>query len=484
MEFITYLLKVSTCLLVFYGSYMIFLKNLSFFKANRVYLLATLSLSFIIPLLKFERSPDLAVVPFFNGYIPAEQITSRALAPISLNNEVNTLSLSGLVFCLYLLVAVLLLWRGLSKIRQITKFIDTDFVRVNGLKVIYKKSGFVNCSFFNYVFIDKTGLTPENIQILLKHEEVHARQLHSLDKLIMVVCKALLWFNPIIYWYEMALEEVNEFEADAVTANVYSAGPYAGLLIELATKTQLNPVLHYFSRYSLKGRITMLCRTASGANLKWSYLSVVPLLICLSWLFAFKVPDVSMKRETGSSDFIVLLDAGHGGKDNGVMAGGFLEKDLTLALLQKVNAIAKERKLKVINTRNTDHYLSLKDRVNTQGDLLLSLHVNQDVDAKVNGIQLVLGNAGGDKTKAEKLKHISYQFYKNLQGLSGIGINNVPKEVKGLYILDKSKVPALILELGYLTHREDRHYLTDPSKQQELATAIVNSILDYRKTLK
>eukprot|EP01132_Coremiostelium_polycephalum_P019094 gene19094-22722_t len=251
---------ISTCLMVFYGSYMLFLKNLSFFKANRVYLLATLSLSFIIPLLKFERSPDLAVVPFFNGYIPAEQITSKALAPISLNNEVNTLSLSGLVFCLYLLVAVLLLWRGLSKIHQITKFIYADFVRINGLK---------------------TGLTPENIQILLKHEEVHARQLHSLDKLIMVVCKALLWFNPIIYWYEMALEEVNEFEADAVTANVYSAGPYAGLLIELATKTQLNPVLHHFSRYSLKGRITMLCKTASTASLKWSYLTIVPLLICL-----------------------------------------------------------------------------------------------------------------------------------------------------------------------------------------------------------
>eukprot|EP01133_Synstelium_polycarpum_P011711 gene11711-13670_t len=470
--------------MVFYGSYMLFLKNLSFFKANRVYLLATLSLSFIIPLLKFERSPDLAVVPFFNGYIPAEQITSKALAPISLNNEVNTLSLSGLVFCLYLLVAVLLLWRGLSKIHQITKFIYADFVRINGLKVIYKKSGFVNCSFFNYVFIDKTGLTPENIQILLKHEEVHARQLHSLDKLIMVVCKALLWFNPIIYWYEMALEEVNEFEADAVTANVYSAGPYAGLLIELATKTQLNPVLHHFSRYSLKGRITMLCKTASTASLKWSYLTIVPLLICLSWLFAFKVPDVSLERGSDSSNFIVLLDAGHGGKDNGAVAEGLLEKDLTLALLQKVNAIAKQRKLKVINTRNTDHYLSLKDRLGAKADLVLSLHVNQSTDAKINGIGLLQGNTAGDKAKAEKLKQISYQLYNNLQGLSGISINNIPKEVKGLYILDKSKAPALILELGYLTHRGDRNYLTDPLKQQELATAIVNSILDYRKTLK
>lgn len=483
IEIIYYLLKVSICLGLFFGSYMLFLKKLSFFKTNRVYLLATLLLSFVIPSLRFERNADIAPDHFLNGYNPAEQFTSRSLEPITLNNELNPLPVSELFFHLYLLVTIILLCRGVFKVYQLISYTSGDFVRIEDLKVIYKNAGFVNCSFFNYVFIDKSSLTAGEMQILLKHEQVHARQFHTFDKLILLICKALFWFNPIIYWYEKALEEVHEFEADTITANVFSADIYAHLLIELATKKVSNPALHSFSKHPLKARITMLFATASTTRMKWSYLTILPLIICLSWLFAFKVPDVSLEKAADNGNFVLVLDAGHGGTDKGAEGGGFTEKDLALLMLQKVSKIAKEKNLKVFTTRDMDQYMSLKDRVKPAGDLLVSLHFNQHSDANVNGIQLLLGNAGNDKVKGQKLKQISYQFYKNLSGLKGITTNNTPEEVKGLYILDKSSAPALILELGYLSNQNDRNYLTNPVKQQELANAIVNSVLAYHHTL-
>lgn len=490
-EFLYYLLKVSICLAGFLGSYLLFLKKLSFFKANRIYLLATLGLSFVIPSLSFERSPDTVAARFFNGYDPTEQITSKTLAPITINHELNSLSIAEVFGYLYLLITLICLLNGFLKIYQLIRSTRVDFIRKKGLKVIYKQSGFVNCSFFNYVFIDQTSLTNEEMEMLLKHEQVHARQFHTLDKLILVACKAILWFNPVIYLYEKALEEVHEFEADAITANAFSADVYASLLLEMATKKQVHPVLHSFSKHPLKGRIFMLFSSASKAGLKWSYLMIIPLLVCLCWLFAFKVPDISMEMDANNSkktainkpDFVLLLDAGHGGEDHGAEAAGLLEKDLTLQLLKKVAEVAKENNLNVSTTRDMDQYMSLKDRVNPKADLLISLHVNQDKDTKMNGIQLLRGNAGSDQAKGEKFREISYQLYKHLSKLKGIETNSNPKEVKGLYLLDKSKPVALILELGYLTNEKDRGYLTDPTKQQDLAKAIVNSILAYQHNL-
>lgn len=483
MEFIYYLLKVSVCLFLFSGSYMLFLKKLSFFKTNRIYLLATLFLSFIIPYLRFQNIQNIKPVRFFDSYNPVEQITSKSLAPIIINNELSSLSVSDLFLYLYLLITIVLLWRGFSKVYQLIEYVNVDFELINNLKVIYKETGFVNCSFFNYVFIDKTSLTIDEMQILLKHEEVHARQFHTIDKLILLVFKAFLWFNPVIYWYERMLEEVHEFEADAITANVFPADLYASLLIEMATKKQSDLILHSFSKHPLKARIARLFTAVSATRLKWSYLTIIPSLICLSWLFAFKAPDVSLKTMAENSNFVLVLDAGHGGYDQGAEGGGFLEKDLTLLLMQKVIAIAKEKNLKVITTRNADEYMSLKNRARPKGDLLVSLHVNQHVDAKINGIELLLGNTDQNKVKSEKLNEISYQLYKNLSRLKGIATDNVPREVKGLYLLDKSSAPALILELGYLTNENDRNYLTDPMKQDELASAIVSSVLDYHHTL-
>lgn len=483
MEWLYYLLKVSSCLLLFLGSYALFLKKLSFFKANRIYLMGTMFLSFIIPLLKFEWSQQLETTRFFSGYDPVEQISSKSLAPILLNPELNSFTIADWLFYSYLLIMAIVLGRGFFKVYQLIGHTRAEFSRINDLKVIDKKTGFANCSFFNYVFIDSNNLTTEETQILLKHEQVHARQFHSLDKLILLLFKAVLWFNPLIYWYEKAVEEVHEFEADTLTANEFSADLYANLLLKMATKTQLNPILHSFSQHPLKDRIGMLFTSSSKTGRKWSYLIMIPLLICLSWLFAFKVPELSTERSAGDRNFVLILDAGHGGKDHGAEDQGLFEKDLTLLMQQKLSRMAKDRNLKVITTRDMDQYLSLKDRVEPKGDLLISLHVNQNQDAAINGIELLRGNAGADTGKAEKLNQLSYQLYKNLSKLKGMAINNTPKEVKGLYILDKSIPPSMILELGYLTHQQDRDYLTNPDKQEELVHAILNSILDYQETL-
>lgn len=225
MEFLSYLLKVSCCLTLFFTFYLLILRKLTFFKFNRFYLLAALVLSFVIPQLQFtvEREVVAEPVTIATEVRAAEQSTVTISNEISIENptiqvQEEPMDWLKLLPYIYGLVTLAILFIAILRLLQLLKHTNKFTEKVNGLKLVPKKKGFTNCSFFNYVFIDENNLTAAELAVLLRHEAVHAKQFHSLDKLLMMVAKTLLWFNPIIYLYDKALEDVHEFEADDITS--------------------------------------------------------------------------------------------------------------------------------------------------------------------------------------------------------------------------------------------------------------------------
>ncbi|RZL28910.1 MAG: hypothetical protein EOO96_20355, partial [Pedobacter sp.] len=303
MELLTYLLKVSACTVLFFAFYLLVLRRLTFFKTNRFYLLVTLLLSFIIPTLNFtiEREVPAAAVVFDQPTIVNRE---KEVAQIQIPNQIAYSPIAEESFdwyavlpYLYFGIVACLLFIATWRILQLVKHTKNGAERINGLKIVSKTNGFTNCSFFNYVFIDNKSLTEAELQVLLKHEQVHAQQLHSVDKVLLIIAKAFLWFNPVVYLYDKALEQAHEYEADEATSQSFGTEQYANLLLRLAIAKSEMPLVHNFVKSPIKARIKMLFNSKSKNMKKLMYLLAVPVGLGLLWGFTVKVVEVSRRTE-------------------------------------------------------------------------------------------------------------------------------------------------------------------------------------------
>ncbi|MFC1223636.1 M56 family metallopeptidase [Pedobacter sp. BG31] len=290
-----YLLKVTACTILFFGFYVLVLQKLTFFKINRFYLLVTLLLSFVIPALQFEIKHEVVTVdtdPVVNlPEVKMAEKPSQLIQPLAVEHQPETkpemdwLSLVPFAYGAITLVLLLIcIWRLFGLIKYTGNYTESD----EGLKLINKTAGFTNCSFFNYVFIDGDKLGDADLAVLLKHELVHARQYHSIDKILLMVFKSVLWFNPIVYLYDKALEQVHEYEADEFTSAAYGSEAYASLLLKLAIAKSDMPLIHNFVKSPIKARIKMLFSSKSPDKKKNVYLLMLPMVLMLLWLFAVK----------------------------------------------------------------------------------------------------------------------------------------------------------------------------------------------------
>jgi N-acetylmuramoyl-L-alanine amidase len=476
LKILVYLFQVSVCSLAFFALYALLIRNLTFFTINRIYLIFALICSFAIPLARINLQSDIILFPKNSEvYDQFDKVTTISAYPITINSQ-SSLSAADLLIYVYILGTVVVLLKSLKSLIELLNDTKRESVNVNGLNVIYKNNGFVNCSFFNYVFIDPLNFSGDEIEMIMLHENVHATQWHSADKMFVLVCKIILWFNPLIYFYDKELERAHEFEADSAVLNIVDTKAYAQLLIRLASKKTTNLLVHDFGKHPVKERIFVFFKDRSKAPFMSVYALVIPLFMGLTSLFSINfVSAYPFSR----SPFTLIIDPGHGGSDNGAVYGDINEKQLALALVQKMRVIADSKGLKISVTRDNDSYVTLKQRGGMHGDVLLSIHHNASPDKNKNGIQILSGSSSSSSRRAI-IKDLTFNLYQNFKSLKDINAENVSKEVIGSYILERSTAPSIMLELGYLTNEHDRDFLTDSVHQNELANAIINSVLAYK----
>lgn len=337
MESLLYLLKVSACMAVFYTFYHFFLQKLTFFSGNRYYLLSTLMLSFLIPTLALRVEQ---IRPAVDG-IKAEVFNSSAnLAKnaIDLSKPLPSASTgfwdyswAQVLVIFYLTIATLVFLVFVCQLYGILKYGRKIDQMDGALKVVSKSEGFTNCSFFNYVFIDRQTLTEEEVVVVIQHESIHAAKYHTVDKLIMVVCRVVLWFNPIVYLYDKALEEVHEYEADQETSAIVGNISYANLLLNIAAKKSNVGLVHSFVKNPLKERMKMLFTNPSKNMKKLSYLPSLPAGLGLIWLFGVQVVYAEVSVSLKPVSELVVVKAGDRVKIEALKAGNGVSRSKTIA---------------------------------------------------------------------------------------------------------------------------------------------------------
>lgn len=174
----------------------------------------------------------------------------------------------------------------------------------------------------------------------------------------------------------------------------------------------------------------------------------------------------------------IVLDAGHGGKDPGAVVAGVKEKDVNLAVAKRVFSLAKEdNRLDPVLTRNADVYITLKDRVHLadklDAALYLSIQANACDFSDVEGIETWVDEIHSPGDPSWQLAGIIQSSLIKATGATDRGVRS-----QELY-LHSTEHPAALVEIGFLTSKEERNSLTDPVYQGMVAQGIFDGILAY-----
>ncbi len=513
-----YLLKVSACTALFFAVYHFLLARLTFFNLNRAYLLLMLVLSFSIPALTIESRHEVlrsnqeapAKIGYTNdGFTEQDAEADGGNMDITINwKEAITY-----VYCSILALFILRMFFMAVRIRfQLRKHVTN---RNGAILLVDSQSDIKNCCFFNQIIID-SSLPLKEKELVIKHESVHVKQLHVLDKLLANLVTAILWFNPVIYFWRNAIDHNHEFLADRETSRVADKKVYASLLLNLAMPCQ-NLAINSFSKLPLKNRIMMLYKEPNAKLKRLAYLAIVPvLLICcmafinrkeiiiektlatnqasddapkkpnayaLNYLKSSIVVNPNARPAFNEVEPVFVIDAGHGGKDGAVTAlDGQKEKDLNLRAVNILKEEAAKRGIKVILTRTTDQFLPLSDRLPKQeATAFLSIHHNAISPATTQipfgGIEVYVSKLNGNIKIAEDL---GAGILSKLKKLNGLEVRDSLKNAN-LFLLRESKVPAILIELGNISDKKSLDYINQDKNIRRICNLILDGFVDFTK---
>lgn len=475
MELLIYLLKVTGCTAALYIVYYTLLRKLTFFSLNRWYLLSALAVSLIIPALHIGIQTLMPAPPVIPITINASTKTILDVAdPIITQPPAAHINWIYVATCTYWLIAGLFLLKLTVSLCRIFYKATKYGHNQNGYRLINRRSP-NNSSFFKYIFLNDNDLNTGEKEQVIAHELMHVKRLHSADNLFTEVLKALLWFDPFIYLFARALHQVHEFEVDSCLANRYNSKNYAGLLLKLSSPGTVG-LVNRFSGYGLKSRIGMLFSKPSATAKKLIYLLVLPVVLALVYFLSV---EKVYAYDVNNKNFILVLDAGHGGKQTGINAGGVWEKDLNLTMVKQIKAIAEQRGIKTILTRTDDSDVPLKNRLIPQGDIFVSVHVNGTSAPYTDASGMaVLTNKNANYARSQQL---AQAFISEMKHLSGLGISDDANNNQGILVLRENKVPAILLELGYMNNKNDLKFLLNKQNQYDIAERFVDAVIKYKR---
>lgn len=187
------------------------------------------------------------------------------------------------------------------------------------------------------------------------------------------------------------------------------------------------------------------------------------------------VPEAA-KPSVAQNRAIVIVDPGHGGKDPGAIGiGGLQEKHIILPIAQQVAEILEKKGINAVMTRDSDYFVDLGPRVamaeGNKADLFVSIHANS------------MGLGRPDVSGLETYYFASPRLAQTIHNsiVQEIDIRNRGVRKARFYVLRKSSMPSVLVEVGYVTGREDAARLKTSEYQKKMAEAIARGILQYLK---
>ncbi len=267
-----YIIKVLLFQTLFLAVYDILLKRETFFQWNRLYLIFTSILAYVIPSIKIE-SVQKIIPQEYVVFLPEVVLSPTTVIKQQFDWSQLFFLVLHSVFWMGVVLASLLFFVKLYKIIRLISKNEKELTANYYLVWMSNNTAF---SFFNYIFLGKESAN--KIQII-EHELVHVQQKHSLDLLFFEVQKIVCWFNPFSYLYQQRISELHEFIADSKAVKENNKALYfKNLLAETFGVSHISFINPFLKHSLIKKRIMMLNKSKSKQFKKVKFLLLIPVL--------------------------------------------------------------------------------------------------------------------------------------------------------------------------------------------------------------
>jgi len=496
MNIILFLSKTIFVSGVLYCYYWFFLRNKKFHQYNRFFLLSIPLLALCIPLMNIPLTGFLTTDTGTGiKLLRAVSVTGWEEAVVITAHKSSlhlAFSWQNIAFALYVLIVIILLFSLLCSILYVIKLSRKyDYEKISKIKFYPTPEPGTPFSFLNNIFWnDKIDMNSKKGNQILRHELYHVEQKHTSDVLFMELLCAVSWFNPFFHLIKKELKAVHEFLADQYAASATNSHDYAELLVwESVTIHTLN-ISNPFFNSQIKRRITMITQSK---NARFGYIRRVmalPLLFILFCAFGVKLNHpIASLAFFKNKPFTIVVDAGHGGIDAGTISStGILEKDIALSISKKLQQLSKDYNVNVVMTRETDilpgNASTIKEglvnRVNiaekNKADLFISIHVDAAMNNGIdNGFSIYLINNNRYYQKSMLLGSALAEEIKKTHMI----FPDLKQRQKGITVLQSSPMPAVLVECGYITNKDDLAFITNEENQEKIARNILEGVVKY-----
>lgn len=296
--FMFYLGKMFLCSGVMFAYYLLFLKDKTFHHYNRFYLLLTVIISLVLPLIKVSY---FTIETNQNLYLLLSQLNQNQL-----QNSTNDLTIYSVFYAIIGVVSIILLIRlilGIARIQSIKNQFPNE--TIEGIKFYQTNLNNAPFSFFRNLFWKQSIQLDSAVgQQILKHEMVHIQQKHSWDKLLMQTVKSVFWFNPVFYFINKEINLIHEYLADNKAVKKSDTRAFAQMLLESHFSGSVIPVTSPFLSSNLKKRLKMLTKNQT----KYSYarkLFALPILFFMVFAYMVNAKNKEIKETNKAIEIAV-----------------------------------------------------------------------------------------------------------------------------------------------------------------------------------
>jgi len=294
-----YLIKSALCLALMYGFYYVFLRNRKIYTFNRFFLIFSLLFSAVVPLLKlrlsFKLPINLDALVFANTSGIAVQNGNLPNQYVSEGSTVNP------IWNVYLLVAAILFLRFVVNLYRIVRQVaKSETVSHGEFKLVLIDEQMLPYSFFKYIFLNRADYMEGAIEKdLIRHEQAHGRQWHSLDILLVELARIGFWFNPFIWFLGRAVQLNHEYLADEAVLSNQDLSTYQKVLLQVVFRNNSIYLASKFTYSFIKKRLIMMQKKNFRSS-TLRKLMTLPLVIFLGLLVvqAQIVPKIETKPST------------------------------------------------------------------------------------------------------------------------------------------------------------------------------------------
>ena len=294
--------------ILFLAVYDLFLRKETFFQINRFYLIATPVISFLLPFVK---------IPTFQKTIVGNEtiifLPEIILSPQSAIEKTSWYASINYFEAIFLVGIITFFIIFMVKLIKIIKLINANKAEKRDFfKLIFLPNKTKAFSFFNYIFLGKE-IPKAQQEKIIEHEAVHSKQKHSADLLFFESLKIVMWFNPLLYFYQHRISVIHEYIADDFATKNSPKETYINtLLSEVFAVENISFINQFYKKSFLKKRIIMMTKEKSKQVKQLKYLVLIPVLACMLFYTSCAENELNEQTEVKKEFSTMYMKIGNG----------------------------------------------------------------------------------------------------------------------------------------------------------------------------